>query len=417
MLLSHKTIVRLNENEANIIAHMCYAASKLWNICNYERIHYKELELETYPDWYYQKSHHKDNMWFKSLPSQTAQEVCKLLDKSWKSFYKLQKSGGIINPRPPRFKQDGIPITYMQNGIKHEVGSNGIRLSLPKKLKEYMEKTYEISDNYLFLKNKLFKDTDGIKQIRIYPPENGKSEVILVYEKEDVEIKPNNGHFLSIDLGLHNLFTCYDSEAACFIMGREYLSICRKYDKEIGRIQSQWAKVQANKGIQYPKPSKHVLRLHQKKRDSINDYLHKVTKKLVDYCEKNDISTVIIGDIRNIRKDNNLGKITNQKLHRLPYEKLYIMLSYKLALKGIRLIKQEESYSSQCSPYAERICIENAEKSNRKERGLYITKGEIFNADAVGAYNIMKKYFAVSGIKKEMPVNGLKNIEIIKVAV
>lgn len=417
MLLSHKTIVSLSENEANIVAHMCYAASKLWNICNYERMHYKELELEAYPDWYYQKSHHKDNMWYKSLPSQTAQEVCKLLDKSWKSFYRLQKTGGIINPRPPRFKQDGIAITYMQNGIKHETGSNSIRLSLPKNLKEYMEKAYQISDNYLFLKNKLFKDTDEIKQIRIYPPENGKSEVILVYEKADVEKKSDNGHFLSIDLGLHNLFTCYDSKGACFIMGREYLSICRKYDKEISRVQSQWAKVQANKGVKYPKPSKHVLRLHQKKRDCIKDYLHKVTKNLVDYCEKNDIRTVIIGDIRNIRKDNNLGKITNQKLHGLPYEKLFIMLSYKLALKGIRLIKQEESYSSQCSPYAGRVCIENAEKSNRKERGLYITNGEIFNADAVGAYNIMKKYFAVSGIKKEIFVRGIRNIEIIKVAV
>ena len=34
---------------------MCYAASKLWNVCNYERRRYKELGLEKYPDWYYQK--------------------------------------------------------------------------------------------------------------------------------------------------------------------------------------------------------------------------------------------------------------------------------------------------------------------------------------------------------------------------
>ena len=75
---------------------MCYAAYKLWNVCNYERLHYKELDIPVdYPDWYYQKKVHKDNMWYKQLPSQTAQEVCKLLDKSWKSFYALQKSHGI----------------------------------------------------------------------------------------------------------------------------------------------------------------------------------------------------------------------------------------------------------------------------------------------------------------------------------
>ena len=35
MLLSHKTSVKVTEDQANIIGHMCYAASKLWNVCNY----------------------------------------------------------------------------------------------------------------------------------------------------------------------------------------------------------------------------------------------------------------------------------------------------------------------------------------------------------------------------------------------
>lgn len=57
MLLSHKTSVKVTEDQANIIGHMCYAASKLWNVCNYERLHYKKTEPDEYPDWYYQKKH------------------------------------------------------------------------------------------------------------------------------------------------------------------------------------------------------------------------------------------------------------------------------------------------------------------------------------------------------------------------
>ena len=83
MLLSKHTAVRLQPDQANIISHMCYAAYKLWNVCNYERIHHKEEGLEQYPDWYYQKSAHKEDLWYKSLPSQTAQEVLKQLDKIW----------------------------------------------------------------------------------------------------------------------------------------------------------------------------------------------------------------------------------------------------------------------------------------------------------------------------------------------
>ena len=95
MLLSHKTSIKISQEYSNIIGHMCYAASKLWNICNYERHHYKELRLEKYPDWYYQKKAHKGNLWYKQLPSQTAQETCKQLDKAWRSFYVLKKTGGI----------------------------------------------------------------------------------------------------------------------------------------------------------------------------------------------------------------------------------------------------------------------------------------------------------------------------------
>ena len=107
MLLSQKTTIRLNKSESNIIGHMCYAAYKLWNACNYERRNYKDLSLPVeYPNWYYQKAAHKDDLWFKQLPSQTAQEICKQLDKAWKSFYSLKKSEGIEDPKPPRFKHD-----------------------------------------------------------------------------------------------------------------------------------------------------------------------------------------------------------------------------------------------------------------------------------------------------------------------
>ena len=75
---------------SNIIGHMCYAASKLWNVCNYERHHYKELGLEKYPDWYYQKKAHKENLWYKQLPSQTAQETCKPVSYTHLDVYKRQ---------------------------------------------------------------------------------------------------------------------------------------------------------------------------------------------------------------------------------------------------------------------------------------------------------------------------------------
>jgi len=80
------------------------------------------------------------------------------------------------------------------------------------------------------------------------------------------------------------------------------------------------------------------------------------------------------------------------------------MLEYKLKRYGIQLIKQEESYTSQCSPLSPEVSKRYAEASNRKVRGMYITDGERYNADAVGAFNILRKYLSVSGKHKELSV-------------
>ena len=234
---------------------------------------------------------------------------------------------------------------------------------------------------------------------------------------EEPEQHSQNGHYLSVDLGLHNLMTCYDSgNGRTFILGRKYLSLERYFHKEIARVQSAWYAQQSERGIKYPKSSKHIQRLYRKKQNTVKDYLHKVTRWIAEYCKKEDIRCVVVGDIRNIRKEKDMGHKTNQKFHGLPYNRLYIMLEYKLKLYGIQLVKQEESYTSQCSPLSPEVSKRYAEASNRKERGIYITDGVRFNADAVGAFNILRKYLSVSGKQKELSVTGLKTPEIIKVA-
>lgn len=305
----------------------------------------------------------------------------------------------------------------MQMGIVHETGTDRIRLSLPKELKVYMEKEYGIHDKFLYLENKIFRDMDHIKQLRIYPPENGKCDIIVIYEIEEPESFSQNGHYLSIDPGLHNLMTCYDSgNGKSFILGRKYLSLERYFHKEIARVQAEWYRQQAARGIRHSESSRHIRRVYEKKQNTVKDYLHKVTRYLADYCKKEGISCVVIGDIRNIRENKNMGHRTNQKFHGLPCNKLYIMLEYKLKMYGIRLEKQKESYSSQCSPLSPEVSKKYAEPSNRKKRGLYVSGKEKYNADAVGAFNILRKYLSASGKKKQLSVTGLRQPKIIKVA-
>lgn len=418
MLLARKTTISISGDYANIIGHMCYAAYKLWNICNYERMHHEELNLPSYPNWYYQKKAHKDNIWYKQLPAQTAQEVCKQLDGGWKSFFKLKKTHGIESPKPPRFKHENMEINFIQNGVVHQKGSDTIRLSLSKSLKEFMADRYDIHETYLYLKNRIFENMDTIKQIKVYPPVNGKCIVIATYEIPDVQSLPDNGKYLSIDLGVHNLLTCYNSDTGeTFIAGRKYLALCHYYFKEIARVQSQWSTQQSRKGIKYPKPSKHINRLYKRKNDAIRDYLHKVTRSIVTYCKEQDIHTVVIGDITGIREDKDFyNDSTNQEFHALPYKKIYQMLRYKLEMKGINFVMRPEYYSSQTSPLMPEVNEANAQKSNRVYRGLYQDGTQFWNADCVGAFNILRLYFQTNNIFIKLNPFGIKNPYVLKVA-
>ena len=176
MLLTKKIIYKPNELELNILNSMAFSSAKLWNIGNYEKRNYKTLGFSEFPNWYDQKKRLKDNFWYKNLPSQTSQDVLNKLQKAWKSFFELNKSKGIKNPKPPRFKgkKDLFNFTYLNNGFK-KVSDDTIKFSISKQQKEYLKDKYDFDSKYLSLKIKYFSTIKGnIKTIEFKPLKNKK---------------------------------------------------------------------------------------------------------------------------------------------------------------------------------------------------------------------------------------------------
>ena len=267
------------------------------------------------------------------------------------------------------------------------------------------------------LHSPVFESIDNIKLVKLYPPDdNGYMDMIVIYEVENTEAKPDNGRYLSIDPGLNNIMTCYDStNGKTFILGRQLFSIERKYLKEIGRVQSEWYSIQTKTGVKYPKSSKHIQSLYRKMNSCLNDYTHKITRWLTAYCVENNINTVIFGDITRIRDNFDKGNVLNQRMHSWPFRRILEKLRYKLALEGITLLMQSGSYSSQCSPLSPEVSAKYAEKQKRVKRGLFVDGERSWNADAVGAYNILRLYGQKTG--KEIRMADLSMPYVVKVAV
>ena len=49
MKLTIKTCMKLTKTQSNIVGHMGFMATKLWNTLNYERRNYSELGFDTMP--------------------------------------------------------------------------------------------------------------------------------------------------------------------------------------------------------------------------------------------------------------------------------------------------------------------------------------------------------------------------------
>lgn len=129
----------------------------------------------------------------------------------------------------------------------------------------------------------------------------------------------------------------------------------------------------------------------------VEHLLHAATRKEIDFAINENVSRIIMGDIANIRERKGIGRINNQKLHKWPFGRIQHMLAYKAEDNRIQTELQEESFTSQCSPYTAEVSEQHAQKSNRKYRGLYVADNRVFNADCVGAYNILRKYLRRTG--------------------
>ena len=143
--------------------------------------------------------------------------------------------------------------------------------------------------------------------------------------------------------------------------------------------------------------SKRMDRLTEKRNAKIDDYLHKASRYIINYCLKHDIHTIVIGKNKEWKQNINLSKRVNQNFVQIPFARLIEMIQYKAEECGIAVILTEESYTSGTSFIDNELPTkENYNKSRRVYRGLFKSNsGTLINADLNGAYQIIKKVFPI----------------------
>lgn len=310
-----------------------------------------------------------------NMPRKVSNQTLRLLDKNWLSFfrsikdYKKHPHKYKGRPKLPKYKDKtkGRYIVYYEKG------------AISKK---------ELNNNYIVLSQANIKIKTKVKYdqlvgCRIIP--NNNHYVIEVIYKKEVKQKKENNNIMGIDLGLNNLSMCVltNTSNKVVINGKPVKSINQYYNKTKARLQKVLSKNQYS--------SKKIIKMANKRNNKINDYMHKSSRYIIDYCLTNDISKIIIGKNKDWKQEINLGKKNNQSFVSIPYNKLINMIRYKGELEGIEVLEVEESYTSKSS-FIDNDKMGKECSGKRITRGMYKTRdGYLINADVNGAYNIIRK--------------------------
>jgi IS605 OrfB family transposase len=105
------------------------------------------------------------------------------------------------------------------------------------------------------------------------------------------------------------------------------------------------------------------------------------------------LGTLIIGHTKGWKQNVEIGRVNNQNFVAIPHSRFIAMLTYKALLAGIRVIVQEEGYTSKCSFLdLEPIAMQTEYAGQRVKRGEFISaQGIHIHADVNGSYNILRK--------------------------
>lgn len=389
-------IKHLSKENYLSLKELCHTAKNLTNeaIYNVRQYYFTESEFLKYEKNY---TLLKNSPNYKTLNSNMAQQILKEADSSFKSFFgllKLAKKGKYA------FKDCKLPKYLPKDGyttlVIGFVRLKGNKLIIP--FSNSFKKTHkpvEITIPPILLDKK-------VKEIRIIPKANARFfEIQYTYEAECIQRNLNKNNALTIDLGINNLATCVTSAGKSFIIdGRRLKSINQWFNKENARLQSIKDKQHFGK-----KTTNRQKAIARDRNNKVNDYMNKAARKVIDYCIKNNIGTLIVGYNETFQRNSHIGKQNNQNFVSIPYGKLREKLECLCELNDIAFVKQEESYTSKASFWdKDTIPVYNSDNpqvyafsGKRVHRGLYKrADGKVFNADVNGALNILRKSNVVS---------------------
>jgi putative transposase len=402
MKLVEQHVIDRRDPRFAAIDEAAFKSKNLYNAANYE---YRQAFIHEgrYLNYNEVQKSMQSHEVYKALPAKVSQQILMVLDRNWKGFkegleaYDEDPSKFLGRPKPPKYKHK----TEGRNLLVYTIqamsrGKNGLKHGIIKPSMLAIEVQTKQKD---------------IDQVRIVP-RKGFYVVEVIYEKTVKQAPTNPAYYAGIDIGIDNLVALTSNKPGFqprIVNGRAVKSINQFYNKRKADLQSKLGHTGTTKRMEHTT---------NKRNRRIDQYMHTVSKRIIDLLVQEGIGVLVIGKNNAWKQEANMGKRTNQNFVQIPHARFIAMLTYKAELVGIRVEITEESYTSKASlldldPLPVRKSGDETKHTfsgKRVKRGLYrASNGRYINADINGAGNIIRKV-APDAFSEARAVEGGKGV-------
>lgn len=327
---------------------------------------------------------------FRDLSDRCATYIVADFDIAMKSWFSNLKTNS--DARPPRPLKKGAlrPLRFEPGRNAKHLGNWQFRLTVL---------GGHITERHAIVKVRL---RPGVKvsQVRLIQI-NPDGRAVVMYKKQ-IAVQQGQ-HFAAIDQGIINAACVFFSTGESILYsGKGILTNDQRYAKKVAKCKPR---NYPDHNADRPKPSKRQLAYQKKSANRHRRMVHNITRSIINECLARHVGTVIIGDLRGIRKDKDWGSKNNQWLHRWSFREFARQIEYKAEEVSIKVVKINERGTSSACPFCGSVSV------TRNPRGLLKCKdcSIVVNSDLAGAANILQKYLPGFSLGVEAVLSGLRS--------
>lgn len=269
---------------------------------------------------------------FSGLPMQTAQHVIRQVCTDFKGWlaslkkYKEGPSGYTGKPKMPGYCRNDTASYLFTN--QDAVIYDG-KLKLPRtKIRISVRRRH-----------------GKLMEVKVKPVSGGY-ELLLVYQVKAASVQSGK-HAAAVDFGVDNTMAVVsDTGKSILFKGRFIKSVNQYFMKKKAERISLMSKGKETTERVW---SKYLDRLSAYRTSYIRDCFHKMSRKLLVWCQRNDIGCLVLGSNAFWKQKSSIGAVNNQNFVSIPFEMLKSMIELKACEYGVTVVRNEESYTSKAS--------------------------------------------------------------------